>query len=227
MTLLIVAALGFLAIHLLPGTPLRQRLIQAVGEGVYLGAYSIVSLVFIALMVRGYGVVDPGIPLWALGDTERWIIAVLMVFPFLFAVLGLATPNPALTGAGKLLDASGTPKGVFTITRHPLMTGFAGWALLHLIANPDLPSLVFYGTFFVTAVWGVILQDRRKARELGAPWQGYQDKTSALPFTAIASGRVRLDLAGIGWWRPLLALVLWGGILHAHEALFGMPAIWL
>jgi uncharacterized membrane protein len=42
--------------------------------------------------------------------------------------------------------------------------------------------------------------------------------TSVLPFAALLSGRARMDWRGIGWWRPLLALIVYVGVLHLHPS---------
>ena len=49
--------------------------------------------------------------------------------------------------------------------------------------------------------------------------------TSLVPFAAILSGRSKLDWRGIGWWRPLLGLVLYAALLHLHLLAFGVSPL--
>jgi uncharacterized membrane protein len=46
--------------------------------------------------------------------------------------------------------------------------------------------------------------------------------TSILPFLAVVQGRTRLDLAGIGWWRPGLGLLVWIALYGAHPYYAGV-----
>ena len=34
-----------------------------------------------------------------------------------------------------------------------------------------------------------------------------------------------MDWAGVGWWRPALALVIYFALLHFHATLFGVSAL--
>ncbi len=50
-------------------------------------------------------------------------------------------------------------------------------------------------------------------------------RTSNVPFAAILSGKQKLSLGEIGWWRILLAIVLWAVIVYFHQKAFGMSAL--
>ena len=45
-----------------------------------------------------------------------------------------------LPGRGSRSTRIDEPRGVFAITRHPMMWGFALWALVHAIVNPTPPA---------------------------------------------------------------------------------------
>ncbi len=45
------------------------------------------------------------------------------------------------------------------------------------------------------------------------------------PFAAIAAGRQKLNLSEIGWWRILVAILLWAALAWAHPMLFGVAAV--
>ena len=52
--------------------------------------------------------------------------------------------------------------------------------------------------------------------------QSRAERPSAVPFGAIVSGRQKLSLGEIGWWRILLAVVIYAALLFAHPYLFGV-----
>jgi uncharacterized membrane protein len=69
-----------------------------------------------------------------------------------------------MTGA---LDRPEPARGVLRITRHPVMWGVGLWAAVHLVANGDLASLLFFGGFLLTALGGAWHLDRRLAATEG------------------------------------------------------------
>ena len=66
---------------------------------------------------------------------------------------------------------------------------------------------------------------------LGAPRRVYQqyrpeaDIAPSMPFQVILQGRTKLDLAGIGWWRPALGLAIYAVLLAVHEWIIGVPIL--
>ena len=75
MSSLILAAVTFLLLHLLvSGTTIRDRLVARLGEGLYLGLFSLASVAVLAWMfvahrlARGEAVVLPEGPL----ERDRW-----------------------------------------------------------------------------------------------------------------------------------------------------------
>ena len=134
-------------------------------------------------------------------------------------------PNPTMVAGERLLDESTGPpaRGIVTLTRHPFLWGTALWALSHLSVRGDLTSIVLMGGILVLSLGGMRHIDRRREAALGSAWGPIAMTTSVLPFAAIASGRARLDWAGIGWWRPLAGLALYAVLLYAHGWLIGVP----
>ena len=125
-----------------------------------------------------------------------------------------ALPNP--TGAPEMPEAA---RGVFAVTRHPMMWGFALWALAHALLFWSMRTLVVTLAIGVLALVGAHLQDRKKERLLGEAWAEWERKTSYWPRWG------RLFSAGRGVW--LLALVAWLAITFAHMPTAGVPAgIW-
>ena len=48
--------------------------------------------------------------------------------------------------------------------------------------------------------------------------------TSLIPFAAILSKRTTFDLAGIGWWRLLLTVAIYLGLVWLHPFILGEDA---
>jgi uncharacterized membrane protein len=77
-------------------------------------------------------------------------VFVLVFVAFLFGVIGLATPSPTQVGM-KSQPAEGTDiaPGMVRITRHAFLWGVALWALVLLIVNGDLASLILFGSLLL------------------------------------------------------------------------------
>ena len=91
------------------------------------------------------------------------------------------------------------------MTRHPSCGGGL-WALLHLAANGDEASVIFFGSLAVLALAGTFLIDARRTRENAPGWGVFLQATSNLPFAAILERRQKLVAGEIGLWRVALAL---------------------
>jgi uncharacterized membrane protein len=89
-----------------------------------------------------------------------------------------------------------------------------------MLANGDRASILFFGTFFFVALFGTTLIDAKKRRAYGEKWAQFEQKTSNVPFAAILSGRNTLKLGEIGWWRMLVALLVFAAVLFIHPWLF-------
>jgi uncharacterized membrane protein len=224
MGLLIAAAAAFFLLHMMPSTPLRRQFVTTVGEGPYMGAYSILSLIVIWWLAQTFNAAPYGDKVWAVPGWWLWLKAALILFALVLAVGGVLSPNPAAPGAGKLLDNPKVAGGVFAITRHPVMWGAAIWAITHMISQATLRGFLFFGAFAATALIGSWLQQKRKRASLPG-WSAFEAKTSFIPFAAILEGRAKLSLREIGWWRIAIAVILWAAILHFHAGLFGAPPL--
>ena len=214
---LVVACAVFLMLHVLPSTPLRPALVHTLGEGPYLGAFSLATLAAIVWMAMAYQGA-PATPLW---PGLRFLPAAVMPFSFILIACGVMTPNPTAVAAGRLLARPDPAHGIIRITRHPVMWGIMLWAGAHILARGELKSTVFFGSFLLLAAAGTRLQDARKAKTHGEDWQRFAALTSNLPFAAIAQGRNRLAIGEIGLARVVLGLLLFGGMFLAHDWLIG------
>ncbi|MGL4321709.1 MAG: NnrU family protein [Paracoccaceae bacterium] len=112
----------------------------------------------------------PG-PRAALGNAGKGAVAAALVASVVLMVIGYRGAegtfywgrSPALVGINNLLMvlafyiyAVGGPKGariwIGTKLRHPQLTGFAIWAVAHLLVNGDTPSIVLFGGLLVWAI---------------------------------------------------------------------------
>jgi uncharacterized membrane protein len=217
MSELALACLVFLALHVVPSTPLRPALVAAIGEKPYLGLYSLASLAGIVWMVLAY----KAAPATALWPGLRHLPSAVMPFALILVVAGSMTPNPTAVGAAKLLEREKSARGILRITRHPIMWGIMLWAGAHLLARGELRSTLFFGSFLLLAAAGTALMDLRKA-QLGEAWARYARLTSNVPFVAIAQGRNHLAWRELGVLKIVIALVLFALIFHFHPWLFGV-----
>lgn len=221
-THLALASLVFLATHYIASTPLREVLVARIGKA-YLALYSLVALATLGWMIWAFYHTQ-FINLWY-AVAWRPVPLVVMPFALVFVVCALTTPNPTAVGKSRLLKSAQPARGILRVTRHPLMWGFALWAVSHIVARGDAAAAIFFGTFAVLAISGAWRMDRRKAATLGESWAHFAAVTSNVPFAAIASGRNKFKLAEIGWWKIALGLALYVVFLVFHYQLFGAHAM--
>jgi len=225
---LIAASAYFLLIHFgVSGTRLRDVLVARLGEGAYRGAFSFASLIGLVWMIYAYRHAST-VHLWDQPLGLRPIAFVLVFVAFLFAVIGLATPSPTQVGMeSKLAEGTDIARGMVRITRHPFLWGVALWALVHLIVNGDLASLILFGSLLLLALGGTGAIDAKRRRRFGSGWAQFARTTSSVPFAAILSGRNRISSAvsEIGIVRPLVAVLAYALIFYLHGRLFGASLV--
>ena len=87
---LILWAALFVAQHLgVTSTGLRGRLVGAMGEKAYVGAYSVLSILLLVLLIRAYNAATPGMLLWPTFEFLRWLPVLLMPLALLLVVGGM------------------------------------------------------------------------------------------------------------------------------------------
>ena len=136
---LIAGLVLFLGIHSVrmaaPG--FRDGFIADRGEGLWKGAYSLVSLAGLVLLVWGYG-------------QARLVTPQIWSPPTFMAHINLLLMWPALV----LIVASQLPAGrIKAAVKHPMILSVKVWAFGHLLANGDLASMLLFGGFLV---WGIL-----------------------------------------------------------------------
>jgi uncharacterized membrane protein len=217
---LVLAALFFAGIHLgIAGTAIRDRAIGLLGKNGYMAAFAIASLIGLGWLVAAYNRA-PYLITWGMLEWWKPIVIILMLPATLLVVFGLTTPNPTSVAQEGTLGQP--PRGIVRVTRHPFLTGVGLWALLHLIGNGDVASLVFFATWAIVALAGTVSIDAKRRRLLGAAWEPFAAQTSIVPFAAIAAGRNRVTPREIGIWRWGLALLVYALMLGGHAQVIGV-----
>lgn len=218
---LALAAVCFAAIHLLvSGTRLRDALVLRLGERAYTAVFSLASAGILAWLIWAYSKVRvvEVTPFYEM----RWVAAALIFIAFVFIVLGLTTPSPTIVGGEKLLAQDDSARGIQRVTRHPFLWGIALWAATHIVFNPALPHLLFFGAFLLVAVAGTASIDAKRARRYGEAWQRYAQRTSNLPFGAILAGRNELRWREFGILPLVAAPVAYLLFALLHTRFFGV-----
>ena len=133
----------FFGLHVMPSLPtVRGRLIGRMGEMPYKGAYALVALIGLVLIVMGYARMDYQ-ELW---PSPAWASHLaLAVMPIVF-----------------ILQVAAELKGHIRKTiKHPMIIGVLLWAVVHLIANGDRAALYLFGSFALYSVFSIISSTRR------------------------------------------------------------------
>lgn len=209
MSLFITTCVLFVGSHLALSHPLRHGLASRLGERGFQIVYSIVAIATFIMLVQAWRGMPPEPPLWAVGDI-LWILASIIVLFASVLFMGSLIGNPALAAPGAAAAAQGAPRGVFAITRHPMMWGFALWAVAHVMVVPTPAQIILSGTIVFLALFGSAGQDSKKARLMGDAWRHWAARTSFAPFARQISGATP-----------------WGDTIPRPHALFGGIVLWL
>lgn len=225
MTMLIAAAVIFLAIHvLISGTRVRDAITGAIGEGPYMGLFSLASIAVIVWLVIAYNHANGGPEdrmLYSLGVGVKHLAIPIVAIAFFLGVQGLIAPNPTSVRQENAAGKEETIRGVVRITRHPFLWGVAIWAAFHVAANGNLASVIFFGTFLVLALVGTFSIDAKRKRKLGEAWTEFARKTSNIPFAAMVRGNALHISESLGW-RFGVAMLVFLAVLFSHARLFGV-----
>jgi uncharacterized membrane protein len=224
MAMLILAAIVFLGIHfLISGTRLRGRITALIGERLYLVLFSFASLATIAWLAMSYNVAvtsDENEIVYDLGPGVRYAAIPATALAFLLSIPGLLAPNPTSVQQERAVAGQETIRGVLRITRHPFLWGVVIWSALHVAANGNVASIIFFGTFLLLAFFGTFSIDRKRRRSLGPAWERFVDETSNIPFAAVISRRNSLKIGESFGWRFWAATGIFLVALFVHSWLF-------
>ncbi|MGO4715486.1 NnrU family protein [Bradyrhizobium sp. 2TAF24] len=152
LALLVVGLVLFLGVHVLTTRrDTRAAIIASTSEGLYKIAYSLASLVGIALIAWGFSVYR------ATGWVDVWHPPTAMKH----ITIALMLPAAILVVASYLRGR------IYVTLKHPMLAGVKLWAFGHLLANGDLGSIILFGSFLAWAVYDRISLKRRS--DAGAP----------------------------------------------------------
>jgi uncharacterized membrane protein len=176
---LALAAGSFVGTHFLLSHPLRRPLVARMSEGPFRGIYTLVSFVTLGLTIWVYHSLGRQQPLWTLGEAG-WVVATLLMWLGAILFAGSFIGNPALPGTRG--PSGRTATGVMAITRHPMMWGFAIWAVVHMMMVATPKALILDAAILFLALVGSMMQDRKKQALLGEDWHDWTAQTAFFPF---------------------------------------------
>jgi uncharacterized membrane protein len=221
--MVLVSAAAFVGSHFVLSHPLRAPIVRAVGANGFLGIYSLVAFATLGWLAHAYRTAPATAPLWAVGE-GIWGPVTLVMLVASILLMGSLLGNPALPG-NPSTAAPATARGVFSITRHPMMWAFALWGLCHIAVYPIAANIIVAVAIIVLALVGAALQDAKKESLQPELWRDWERKTSYWPFVAIAQRR-----ATLGGFRPhdiAGGVVIWLVATWAHLPLAGIAAgVW-
>lgn len=196
---LAAACAAFVGTHFLMSHPLRAMLVYRLRDNGFSLLYSAVSLALFYWMITAFLQAPKGNYFWPVGDVLWAITSVLtLIAAVLFS--GSFVRNPALPGVPDAMAAQ-EPAGVFKVTRHPMMWGFALWGIGHILIAPRIDSFLFAGSIVFLALVGSKGQEIKKKKLAGVEWDSWLRRTHFWPrLTALPS-------VGFGPW--IAGIVLW------------------
>jgi uncharacterized membrane protein len=206
---------AFIATHLgLASVRVEPRLRAKLGDAAFVGLYSLVALaIFVPLVTVYFGNRHAGPWLWVVtvGPVLRALLYLGMTLGLVLAVGSLLRPSPA----SLVPYAPAEVRGVYRVTRHPLVLGLALIWALHLIPNASTADVAFFGGFLAFSLAGARHQDLRKLHAGDPKLREFIAATSFLPF-----GR------GFGGLADLPPLVIALGVVAALGIRWLHGSIW-
>ena len=134
----------FFGIHLVPLIgKLKFFLKDKLGEGPYMGLFSVVALAGILLIIFGYE--SKSNLLYSINGKAYIYAKYIMFF--------------SLT----LFIAANMPTYIKKYTKHPMSLGIAIWTVLHLMVNPDTTSVILFGSFLAYSSISVLVAELRNS----------------------------------------------------------------
>lgn len=222
MTNLIIAAVLWIVSHLgIINSPVRPALIKMVGKQVYQAAYSLLTVLVLVFLIISFNRVETNFLLWVPIPLFKWLSIVLMPLACILLVGTFMTTNPTIIGQGHALKTFDRGAGVIRITRHPFQWSVIIWAAMHILANGELASLIFFGAFALVSALGTLTMDKKKAVKIGEDWHKFASVTSNLPFAAILQGRNEFRLSEL-IAPALLGLSAYSLFFFKHEWVSGI-----
>ncbi len=221
--MVVAAAAAFVGTHFLLSHPLRAPIVRSIGANGFMAVYALIAFATLGWLAAAYRAAPATAPLWAVGE-GIWGPVTLVMLVASILLMGSLLGNPALPGP-PVASAPASARGVFSITRHPMLWAFALWGLCHIAVYPIAANIVVAVAIIILSLVGAALQDRKKEALQPALWRDWERKTSYWPFVAIAQRRARFggfrphDIAG--------GVVIWLVATWAHLPIAGVAAgVW-
>ena len=215
--ILLEANVAFVGSHFVMSHPLRGPMVRALGEKGFSLAYTAVSFATLAWVYFAFTAAPPAdLP----GSGEAgWIIATALTWVAMVLLAGSFMGNPALPTPMAEAQARSQPRGVFRVTRHPMMWAIGLWAISHLVLFWSIRTMITAAAMGILALVGSKLQDGKKAALMGDAWAEWSSRTAYWPRFG--------QLLRVGAMPLVAGTVLWlaGQWLHLWRA--GIPAgVW-
>ncbi len=176
---LIAANVAFVGTHFAMSHPLRAPMVGALGAGGFQVVYSLVSVITLAGVYFAFKAAPPA-DLPGTGDIG-WALASVLTLPAMVLLAGSLIGNPALPTPKAEEQARAEPRGVFRVTRHPMMWGIALWAASHILIWWSWRTVVTALAMGFLALVGAHMQDRKKRALMGDAWMEWSSRTSYWP----------------------------------------------
>lgn len=205
---LLAANIAFVGSHLAMSHALRAPMVKALGEKGFQGAYTLISFATLGWVYFAF-IAAPGADLGGSGEAG-WVLATVLTWPAMVLLAGSFLGNPALPTPMAEEQARAEPKGVFLVTRHPMMWAIGLWAASHIVLMWSTRTLITAFAIGFLALVGSWFQDGKKREQMGAAWGQWSAKTSYWPrFGKLLSvGAVPL-VAGTALWLLASWVHLW------------------
>lgn len=131
------AGLGiFFGVHIIPFVKKFKFFLQTkLGENLYKGLFSLISLLGLLLIIFGYETSSKF--LYPPNETAYLYSKYLMFVSF------------------TLLIAANMPTHIKKISKHPMSLGIGIWAVIHLSVSPHIDSIVLFGSFLIYSMISV------------------------------------------------------------------------
>ncbi|ETI61430.1 MFS transporter [Sphingobium sp. C100] len=224
MVMVLIAAVAFVGTHFLLSHPLRAPIVARVGEKGFLGLYSLVAFATLIWLIQAYRSAPVTTMLWPVGDV-LWAVASAAMLLAAMLLMGSLIRNPAMPDPDGKLIIPAQAKGVFAITRHPMLWSFALWSISHILVYPVASNIILALAILILSLVGAALQDAKKETLKPQAWRQWEARTSYWPFAAIAAGRAKFGQFGMHTLAG--GLLIWLVATWAHMPLAGWAAgIW-
>jgi uncharacterized membrane protein len=197
---------------------LRMKAELAIGARAYRVIFALVSLSLATMMlIYFFNHRYDGIILWQIQDLPgvKTVISVLSAASFIF--LYPSTFNLLEVAAIQKPQVHLYETGIIRISRHPQMVGQVMWCFAHALWIGSSFMMVTCGGLILHHLFGVWHGDRRLEQRFGEAFLAIKQRTSVIPFLAIAQGKQQLN------WQEFLRPAYIGVIIAVILFRWGHP----